>query len=93
MNDATDSERDADNERDDPSASERDPAEDDHAMRTIRHRCGDEIADLVAPVSVYEAVLLAFAALDARVEEIEARTSAYGPQPSPEELEARGPLQ
>jgi hypothetical protein len=65
---------------------------DDHAMRVIRHRCGDKIADMVVPQTAFEAVLEALAALSERIEEIEARTSAYGPV-TDYDADACGPLQ
>jgi hypothetical protein len=91
MSDATDS------ERDDPGASER-VDEDDvervaYVDRLIRHRCPEIEPGEMIHATLFAAVIEALAALSDRIEEIEARTSAYGPQPSDAELEARGPLQ
>jgi hypothetical protein len=78
-----------------PNAAGVAPAEPDeggYAMRVIRHRCGDQIADMVAPMSAFEAVLLAIESLQERIDEIEARTSAYGPA-ADYDADQCGPLQ
>jgi hypothetical protein len=66
--------------------------DDDYAMRVIRHRCGEKIADMVAPMSAFEACLLAIEAIQERIDEIESRTSAYGPV-TEYDADACGPLQ
>jgi hypothetical protein len=58
----------------------------------IAARCGSEIAGMVAPMSAFEAVLIAIEALSDRIEELEARTSAYGPV-TPYDADQCGPLQ
>jgi hypothetical protein len=79
-----------------PNVAELAPAEPDkdadHVMRLIRHRCGDKIAEAVVPTSALEAVLIAIEALSDRIEEIESRTSAYGPARA-YDADACGPLQ
>jgi hypothetical protein len=61
-------------------------------MRMIRHRCGEKIADAVVPQTAFDAVLEALSSLSLRIEEVEARTSMYGPA-VPYDADTFGPLQ
>ena len=49
--------------------------ESEHALAVIGQRCGAEIADLVVPVSMLEAVLVIAEELEGRVTALQARQS------------------